>query len=1267
MSGLSTSYTPAPLAWLESRCLNGTLARKIAVVVFTVLAVATAVLVELDWYHDRAEETRELVLRAEGDAHRLAARVRTSDLTAGSIQAILAPYVAGTSTLERVDLVDATGKTAWSSHSGSIGAPFDARWLAWSQRSTRGWLASALSDGGCGDANERGDRVSAVEPIVPGWPQAHRGAMKPGMPVALILIWDERKEADSADARRLYYHGFGFACALTLTFLLWWLLLQVVSRPLAELAAVAGREDLLPSDLAPKAQRDDEIGALARALTLALHHVAERHAQVEEHMVRLESALNAGHDGLAMASLREDCWVIDHVNEVLATIVGKPAAWFAGRTVHEGLAALKPRLVDPDGIAGWVEQGLSDPEFKGMRVSALVGPDAITELHTQPMRDAHGRASGRIWVVRDVTSAREHERTLTRQNQELAVLDLVGRRVSRSLESRAILQAASETLAEILDCRGEVQLAEAHGSSVPRGAGIERVSPQCVLVPVSDSVGFVAGLELSRPVGAAFGDDEIALLKRVRYPIETALENARLFRRTEEQLVENQTLCEVSRSIGRADALDDVLSDILRAVCSRLEYRNAAILLPDDASGELYVRASEGYHQNLSAIRLPIGGSSVTARCFETGAAINVTDVREFAGYVPGSDDIRSELALPLRFDERVLGILDLESDRVNAFGPEDERLLSSVANQAAIVLWNASLFAEARARATRFEAVNEIARAVSSTLDPTRLDRAIVSQLARVVPCDRYAVLRYDTEHRRVSRAVVLDARTSLAHDGDGLDWSYEEGLDPSTLVPHRAEHFADLSTASHLAEARLVAHGMASMLVIPVALDGEIKAAIIASSAEKDAFSSEQIRLLEAVSYHVGVALKNAALFSRLQESYMHLNEAQDGLVRSEKLRALGEMASGVAHDFNNVLGAILGRAQLLRTTTQDPGTASELAIIERAALDGAATVRRLQDFTRVRTDRTFQTVALAQVVEDCISLTRGRWRDEAERAGTQYDVITDLSPVPEVAGQPSELREVVTNLILNALDAMPEGGALRLATRHESGVNGEPGEVVLEAEDTGQGMSEDVRARIFDPFFTTKGVRGVGLGLSVVYGIVQRHSGRIEVDTKPGAGTCMRLRLPAIGAGAGESDTAIRPSDTRTMKRPLIRAGGATMPALRVLVIDDEPNVRTLLADLLRAVGHTAVEMSNGRDALQRMETEPQWDLVMTDLGMPDLSGWDVARAVAARPDPPPVILVTGWGIQLDDRLLAESSVAAVVAKPFTIEEVVAAVDRVVRRAA
>ena len=254
-------------------------------------------------------------------------------------------------------------------------------------------------------------------------------------------------------------------------------------------------------------------------------------------------------------------------------------------------------------------------------------------------------------------------------------------------------------------------------------------------------------------------------------------------------------------------------------------------------------------------------------------------------------------------------------------------------------------------------------------------------------------------------------------------------------------------------------------------------------------------------------------------------------------------------------------------------------------------------------MRTDRTFLPVALAQLVEDCLSLTRGRWRDEAERAGTQYDVTTELADGLMVAGQASELREVLTNLILNALDAMPRGGALKLSTRR--GEHKE--EVAIEVSDDGEGMSDDVRARMFDPFFTTKGVRGVGLGLSVVYGIVQRHGGRIEVASAPGKGTRMRVVLP--GLADGSALPAGGDTEPRAGIRPL-----APVP-LRILVIDDEPNVRTLLADLLRASGHAVIEAANGCVALQRMETDDASDLVMTDLGMPDLSGWDVARAVAA----------------------------------------------------
>src|SRR5262245_42102339 len=182
------------------------------------------------------------------------------------------------------------------------------------------------------------------------------------------------------------------------------------------------------------------------------------------------------------------------------------------------------------------------------------------------------------------------------------------------------------------------------------------------------------------------------------------------------------------------------------------------------------------------------------------------------------------------------------------------------------MVLQNARLLVETRARATRFEAVNEIARAVSSTLDPLRLDRAIVNQIARVVPCARYAMLHYDHDQQRVTRTVLHDSEGTVVGEDDVVSWEFAEDLDPGTLVAHRATWIADLEVAGadDGAEARFVAAGLTNLVVVPIALDGVISASIVVASHQIHGFTFEQIRLLETVSYHVGVALKNAQLFA-------------------------------------------------------------------------------------------------------------------------------------------------------------------------------------------------------------------------------------------------------------------------------------------------------------------------------------------------------------------------------------------------------------------
>jgi PAS domain S-box-containing protein len=244
----------------------------------------------------------------------------------------------------------------------------------------------------------------------------------------------------------------------------------------------------------------------------------------------------------------------------------------------------------------------------------------------------------------------------------------------------------------------------------------------------------------------------------------------------------------------------------------------------------------------------------------------------------------------------------------------------------------------------------------------------------------------------------------------------------------------------------------------------------------------------------------------------------QMEEGLIRSEKLRALGEMAAGVAHDLNNVLGAILGRVQLiqLELTREEEAKGAflgdslqkELGVIEQAAKDGAHTINKIQEFTRSKTDESqFVPVDINEVLEGAFEFLKTKIKDEADARGIHNQVRMVKHPLPPVMGSPSELREVFLNLLLNSMDAMPRGGTITLRTEPRNG------HVTVEVSDDGVGMSESIRHRIFDPFFTTKGVRRSGLGLSVTYGIIRRHHGEIEVESGEGLGTTFRINFPAV----------------------------------------------------------------------------------------------------------------------------------------------------------
>ena len=360
---------------------------------------------------------------------------------------------------------------------------------------------------------------------------------------------------------------------------------------------------------------------------------------------------------------------------------------------------------------------------------------------------------------------------------------------------------------------------------------------------------------------------------------------------------------------------------------------------------------------------------------------------------------------------------------------------------------------------------------------------------------------------------------------------------------------------------------------------------------------------------------------------------NQMEERFIQSEKLRALGELASGVAHDFNNSLAAILGNTQLLLYTIKDEEIKETLQIIEKVTKDSAQTVRRLQDFTRKRTHQEIFKVGIKSIIKDAIEITKLKWKDDAQGRGIHIEMVSNFEEIPPAAGNASELREVLTNMIFNAVEAMPEGGKITIRTfqRKEK--------VYIQISDTGIGMAEEVRKKVFEPFFTTKPFTNTGLGLSMSHGIIRRFGGEIEVESKVGYGTTFTIILPI--ELEGKEEVAV-PS--------MIKKGREA----RILIIDDEEPVRSVLSRILSQVNHKVTVAENGMEGI-RLFREKEFDIVLTDLGMPGMSGWEVCKAIKGGSPNFPVGMITGWGMEVDRVKIEESGLDFVISKPFDFNQI------------
>jgi CheY-like chemotaxis protein len=383
-------------------------------------------------------------------------------------------------------------------------------------------------------------------------------------------------------------------------------------------------------------------------------------------------------------------------------------------------------------------------------------------------------------------------------------------------------------------------------------------------------------------------------------------------------------------------------------------------------------------------------------------------------------------------------------------------------------------------------------------------------------------------------------------------------------------------------------------------------------------------------------------------IAEAHTKYEAQREQEIHAQKMAALGELSFGVAHNVNNTLTGILGRAQLLLRNSNDP-TKIEAGIemIIKSAEDGAHIIRRIQDFARQRPSREFEVVSIADLLKDACEMSRPRWESRSEFAPIRFALHADCQA--HVKADAVELREVLVNMVYNAVDAMPSGGEIRVTVQETRD------RVVVMIKDTGTGMTPDVKKRLFDPFFTTKGKAGTGMGLAVSFGIIRRHEGSIDVESEPGRGTTFKISLPKV------TPVASRNQDNASVTQPEFNRD-----KMHVMVVDDEEYVRDVLKEALEAEGCEVISAQSGEIALAMFdEHQDKIDAIFTDIGMPDMSGWELVNEIRARNKTVPLAIISGWADNISVETRNSVKANWVIAKPFDINKICEIVQEIAEK--
>ncbi|HEV8457615.1 MAG TPA: GAF domain-containing protein [Methylomirabilota bacterium] len=733
-------------------------------------------------------------------------------------------------------------------------------------------------------------------------------------------------------------------------------------------------------------------------------------------------------------------------------------------------------------------------------------------------------------------------------------------------------------------------------------------------------------------------------------------------------------------------------------------------------SGRLVPRSARGFRRDdlLTVSLLPgeglVGRVFAEKRMMTFDSAASLDEADPFIERFP----VREAIAVPVRADGEVAGVLYAGRRTLGApFSVSDTVLLLVLADRVGAGLVHQRLLERHGSNLAHL-------RELGGFVEEAAIGRALTDALARA--CDvgcRLVGARAAAVALLAGDWLTLSAACGLP-DADATTWRVNagEGLTGEMLAGQAPVACRDVQTCRSLEDSFLGDAGFHACLLVPLRLGGRTLGALYLADTEIKDFSPEEIEAAQVLASLVAAAVENNRVHGELRGALDRALAAQEGLVQGEKARALGEMASGISREFNNIFAIILGKAQLLLARAHDDSLREGLGMLEEAAWRGADIVHRLLGLAATTTSDTVSPVEMTALIQDAVGLTQTRWDEPAGR-GQRIEMVTDLQPVPSVAANPTALRAVVMNLIVNAVDAMPAGGRIVIRTRPRAeGVE-------LRMSDTGEGIADEIRSRIFDAFFTTRAPQRLGLGLSVAHAIVTRYRGAINIKSAAG-GTTVTVWLPSAGptaevpppeverlsglprdpvagsapeappksfeppkapppteAGLEPPDIVFPSPEIEFEKAQAVREGpepgvkepaaaktvpapvpvGEPPPLASILIFEEEVQIRSMLVDALTEAGYRVEAAADGPEGLTKLGSGG-FDLVLTDLSLPDRSGLQVAQSVKRLSQQTAVVLVTGWGHLLDHDRLRESGVDLILVKPFRLDRVLSVVRDALR---